>query len=167
MLKKVKIVEENILDTYPVGAMVKNSSYGRGVVVGYSSLTGNPVVFFYIDEIPRCVDVIDINYDDYQNIDDLINENKEVVIDGKLFNLNTSECLGIHDIPCIKSAFEIFNRTILLKFKGELYKSKKGNFFMIGEEKRKITVSEKYIKDYFMNNDYYMYKKLFGELEEA
>ncbi len=59
----IKVVEKNLLNTYSVGSMVKNQRLGRGVVVGYSSLSGNPFVFFYSNEATLCISVDDLTRD--------------------------------------------------------------------------------------------------------
>ncbi len=59
----IKVVETNLLNTYSVGSMVKNQSLGRGVVVGYSSLSGNPFVFFYGNETTLCISADDVTPD--------------------------------------------------------------------------------------------------------
>ncbi len=49
----VLTVETNIKNTFPVGTMVKDESLGRGVVVGYSSISGCPFVYFYKEQ--KCI----------------------------------------------------------------------------------------------------------------
>ncbi len=79
-MKKVKTIEENILGILPLGTMVKNPSYGRGIIVGYSSISGNPVVFFYTDEITRCIDVNELTNEVKDKVNCTQKEQKDLIL---------------------------------------------------------------------------------------
>ncbi|MDO4772973.1 MAG: hypothetical protein Q4A72_05395 [Bacillota bacterium] len=88
------------------------------------------------------------------------------VIDDKVYNVESSELIFEGVVRADKVFVPPIDRYSFFNFDGRLYRTKKGNFFMVNEE-RAIAVEEQAVKYHFKNHDYDMYVKLFGELEEA
>lgn len=88
------------------------------------------------------------------------------VIDDKVYNVESSELIFEGVVRANKVFVLVLQQERFFNFTGKLYRTKKGNFFMVNEE-RAIAVEEQAVKYHFKNHDYDMYVKLFGELEEA
>ncbi len=57
-MKEVKTIKEAPANTnLKAGAFVTHEAFGEGIVVGFSSITGNPSMFFYKEESVICVGV--------------------------------------------------------------------------------------------------------------